>query len=308
MKKTILFLSVAAMLLSACQQRLPQASFDVIPLPKEVNATDGAGFALGPKTRVYFEDGLQREAQFLSEYVNDILHYELPIKTMQGNETDGIVLKLAPADFSQAEAYQIDITPKQVIVKGADAAGVFYGIQTLRKSLPVGGAGGSKILFPCATVRDWPNFGYRGMHLDPCRHFMDLDSVKIYLDMLALHNMNQFHFHLSEDQGWRIEIKKYPELTETGAYRSGTVIGHNGNLYDTIRHGGYYTQEELRDLIQYAAARHINIIPEIDLPGHMQHWHATRSWAARVALTKCGSVGVFQKKCFAQATRKLCGL
>ena len=123
---------------------------------------------------------------------------------------------------------------------------------------------------PCGMIRDWPNFGYRGMHLDPCRHFMDLDSVKIYLDMMALHNMNQFHFHLSEDQGWRIEIKKYPELTEIGAYRNGTVIGHNGNLYDTIRHGGYYTQDELRDLIQYAAERHINIIPEIDLPGHMQ--------------------------------------
>ena len=123
---------------------------------------------------------------------------------------------------------------------------------------------------PCGTIRDWPNFTYRGMHLDPCRHFIPLDSVKVYIDMLAMHNMNQFHFHLSDDQGWRIEIKKYPELTEIGAYRNGTVIGHNGNLYDTIRHGGFYTQDELRDLIEYAAERHINIIPEIDLPGHMQ--------------------------------------
>ena len=272
MKKTIL-LSIAALLLSACQQRLPQASVDVIPMPKEVQMTDKAAFILGPKTMIYYEAGLQREAQFLSEYVNDILHYELPTEAMQSNESNGIILKLSPDEFDQAEACEIDITPKHVVVKGADGAGVFYGIQTLRKSLPVssdGHAVGEKIAFPCATIRDWPSFGYRGMHLDPCRHFMDLDSVKIYIDMLAMHNMNQFHFHLSEDQGWRIEIKKYPELTETGAFRSATVIGHNGNLYDTIRHGGFYTQEELKDLIQYAADRHINIIPEIDLPGHMQ--------------------------------------
>ena len=128
---------------------------------------------------------------------------------------------------------------------------------------------------PTAVIRDWPEFGYRGMHLDPCRHFMDLDSVKIYIDMLAMHNMNQFHFHLTEDQGWRIEIKKYPELTQVGAYRKGTVVGHNSPLYDTIRHGGFYTQDELHDLVQYAAERHINIIPEIDLPGHMQAALAT---------------------------------
>ena len=190
--------------------------------------------------------------------------------------------------LSEAEAYEINITPKQITINGADAAGVFYGIQTLRKSLPISQLTtlnsqltlNSKLStlnsqLPIGTIRDYPNFAYRGMHLDPCRHFMDLDSVKIYLDMLALHNMNQFHFHLSEDQGWRIEIKKYPELTEIGAWRSGTVIGHNGNLYDTIRHGGFYTQDELRDLVRYAAERHINIIPEIDLPGHMQAALAT---------------------------------
>ena len=128
MKRTILFLSIATIVLSACQQRLPQASIDVIPLPKEVQTTEGAGFILGPKTTVYYEAGLQREAQFLSEYVNDILNYDLQTKATQGNEADGIVLKLSPAEFDQAEAYQIDITSKQIIVKGADAAGVFYGI------------------------------------------------------------------------------------------------------------------------------------------------------------------------------------
>ena len=273
MKKLSILLFAAFILFACTKEQLPEASYDIIPQPKEVQLNEKKPFELSPKTIVYFEAGLQREAQFLSEYVNDIKGFAMNVEEYQG-QSDGIVLKTVPEDFDYNEAYEIDVTSKQVTIKGADAAGVFYGIQTLRKSLPLSpslrGVGGSKTAVPCGTIRDWPNFGYRGMHLDPCRHFMDLDSVKIYLDMLALHNMNQFHFHLSEDQGWRIEIKKYPELTEIGAYRSGTVIGHNGNLYDTIRHGGFYTQDELKDLIQYAAERHINIIPEIDLPGHMQ--------------------------------------
>ena len=287
MKKLFLLCIVAIVFAACTKQPLPQASYDVIPQPKEVQLTEEKPFELNSKTVVYYEAGLQREAKFLSEYVNEIMGCALNIQEMQGNETKGIVLQLAPDDFEQAESYEINIAPKQIIIKGADAAGVFYGIQTLRKSLPVSPIDSSQpatlrgndmgepteqlnnCQLPTVTIRDWPNFGYRGMHLDPCRHFMDLDSVKIYLDMMALHNMNQFHFHLSEDQGWRIEIKKYPELTEIGAYRSGTVIGHNGQIYDTIRHGGFYTQDELRDLIQYAAERHINIIPEIDLPGHM---------------------------------------
>ena len=309
--KKLSILLFAAFLLPACtKEPLPQAFYDIIPQPKEVQLNEEKPFELSPKTIVYYESGLQREAQFLSEYVNDIMGYALKLQNYQG-QSDGIVLKVVPEDFDQAEAYEINVTPKQVTINGVDAAGVFYGIQTLRKSLPVSpidsrqrtspgrndmGEPDSQLStlnsrmtlnskltpsnashfstlncqFPCGTIKDWPNFGYRGMHLDPCRHFMDLDSVKIYLDMMALHNMNQFHFHLSEDQGWRIEIKKYPELTEIGAYRNGTVIGHNGQIYDTIRHGGFYTQDELRDLIEYAAERHINVIPEIDLPGHMQ--------------------------------------
>lgn len=266
--KNLSIVLFAAFILSACTQQFPQASYDIIPQPKEVQLNDEKHFTLQGKTTVYYEAGLQHEAQLFSEYVNDIMGYALNVQEYQG-QPDGIVLKLVPENFDQTEAYEINIKPKQIAIQGADEAGVFYGIQTLRKSLPIGEETGGAAL-PCGTIRDWPNFAYRGMHLDPCRHFIDLDSVRIYLDMMALHNMNQFHFHLSEDQGWRMEIKKYPELTEIGAYRSGTVIGHNGNLYDTVRHGGFYSQDELRDLIRYAAERHINIIPEIDLPGHMQ--------------------------------------
>ena len=302
MKKLSLFITAALILTACTKQQLPVANYNVIPHPKEVQLNDGKPFELGPKTIIFYENGLQREAQFLSEYVNDIMGITLSVQGYQG-QSDGIMLKLDSENFDYSEAYEINVTPKQITITGADAAGVFYGIQTLRKSLPISpidssqptsqrrndmGETNSQLStsnsqltlnsqlstlnsqLPCGTIRDWPTFGYRGMHLDPCRHFIPLDSVKVYLDMMALHNMNQFHFHLSDDQGWRIEIKKYPELTEIGAYRNGTVVGHNGNLYDTIRHGGFYTQDELRDLIEYAAERHINIIPEIDLPGHMQ--------------------------------------
>ena len=287
--KKMCFMGLLALLCAACTQRpVPTVNYDIIPQPKEVTLTEGKTFVLQERTAIYYEEGLQREAEFLSEYINDILGFALVIRHCERNEvergnpldttrgllrsarndvSDAIVLCLAPADFDQAEAYEITVNSQQIVIKGADPAGVFYGVQTLRKSLPLGA--GEKVDLPCGTIFDWPTFGYRGMHLDPCRHFFPLDSVKVYLDMMALHNMNQFHFHLSEDQGWRIEIKKYPELTEIGAYRDGMVIGHNGNKYDTIRHGGYYTQEELKDLIRYAADRYINIIPEIDRPGHM---------------------------------------
>ena len=269
------------MLFLGCAEHLPEANYNVIPQPKEVRLNEEKPFELNFKTTVYYEAGLEREAMFLSEYVSKLLLIGLNQQEYLG-QTDGIVLSVVPEDFTHAEAYEIHVTPKQVVIKGADAAGVFYGIQTLRKSIPVSrlrtdpqqnfdaSLSDVSCQLPCGSIRDWPNFAYRGMHLDPCRHFMDLDSVKIYLDMMALHNMNQFHFHLSEDQGWRMEIKQYPELTEIGAWRNGTVVGRNGNLYDSIRHGGFYTQDELRDLVQYAAERHINIIPEIDLPGHMQ--------------------------------------
>ncbi len=211
MKNTVLF-CLAALLLTACNQQIPEASYEVIPLPKEMNLDADQTFTLSPKTKVYYEEGLQREAQFLSDYVEEILSFRMETQAVQG-QTEGVVLRLAPEEFDREEAYEIEIAPRLITVKGADAAGVFYGIQTLRKSLPVT-PDAKAVAMPCGTIRDWPEFGYRGMHLDPCRHFMTLDSVKIYLDMLALHNMNQFHFHLSEDQGWRIEIKKYPELTK----------------------------------------------------------------------------------------------
>ena len=159
-------------------------------------------------------------------------------------------------------------TADNIILKGQTEKGVFYGIQTLRKSIPAK-ATGADILFPAGEIKDEPRFGYRAMHFDICRHFYPIKVVKEYIDLLALHNMNTLHWHLTDDQGWRIEIKRYPKLTEIGSMRNRTVIGHNTPEYDSIPHGGFYTQEEAREIVKYAQERYITVIPEVDMPGHM---------------------------------------
>jgi hexosaminidase len=156
-----------------------------------------------------------------------------------------------------------------VRITGGSADGLFYGIQTLRKSLPVGEF--SSVELPAVEITDYPRFGYRGMHLDIARHFQDIDFIKKYIDILALHNINTFHWHLVDDQGWRVEIKKYPLLTTISTTRKETVIGRNSGVWDGKPYGEgmFYTQEQLREVVEYAAERHIDIIPEIDMPGHM---------------------------------------
>lgn len=268
-----LFLVVVlcAALFSGCKKKVAEADYRVIPLPKEVSLSNKAPFQLTENTVIFLSerDSLQREAEFLTGYLTDLLHLELKVLPMVQKTASGIFLMLDTAVCTRPESYQIDVTSDKVVIKGADAAGVFYALQTLRKSLPADGKV-SSVSFPTGRITDWPQFAYRGMHLDVARHFIPLDSVKRYIDMMALHNMNRFHIHLTDDQGWRMEIKRYPELTYTSAWRKGTVVGRNTNQYDSIRHGGFYTQKELRDLVAYAAERHITIIPEIDLPGHMQ--------------------------------------
>jgi len=266
-----LCIGLFCILLIGCKQNITTADYQVIPLPKEISLADNTPFALSNNIYIYHDesDSLRREAEFLAEYLSDILDADYRIKPLPKKPISGIFLKIDTSVIATPEGYQIEVTPEKIIITGADAAGVFYGIQTLRKSLP-SGQSCDVVHCPAGIIRDWPQFSYRGMHLDVARHFMPLDSVKRYLDMMAMHNMNKFHIHLTDDQGWRMEIKKYPDLTKVGAWRGGTVIGRNTNQYDSIRHGGYYTQEELRDLVAYAAERHISIIPEIDLPGHMQ--------------------------------------
>ncbi len=171
--------------------------------------------------------------------------------------------KLAP------EAYRLTVGSKGITIEGGSDAGIFYGMNTLVKAIGVPSSG-APLEFPAVVIEDEPRFPYRGMHLDVCRHFFPIEFVKQYIDMLALHNMNTLHFHITDDQGWRFESKKYPRLNSVGSWRDRTVRGYLGSgEYDHTRYGGYYTQDELRDLVKYAAERHVTIVPEIDMPGHM---------------------------------------
>ena len=169
------------------------------------------------------------------------------------------------------EAYVLTVGKKGITIAASGDAGAFYARQSLRQMIPADVITDKKVrtvVLPCCTIKDAPHFGYRGAHLDVCRHFFSVDEVKTYIDILALHKINRFHWHLTEDQGWRIEIKAYPQLTEVGAYRDGTMVGKNWNTDDGIRYGGFYTQEEVKEVVQYAADRFITVIPEIEIPGH----------------------------------------
>ena len=271
MKKHIFIIgALFALAFTACEKQISTADYQVIPLPKEINLSDEKPFILDKNTVITYsntDEILSKEAGFLADFIEDILGFKPEIKCSDEEVKNSIILDLNPDFFDNIDAYQIIVNEYIIKITSSNTSGIFYGIQTLRKSLPVG-TSSTKIELPAGIINDYPRFAYRGMHLDVSRHFFPIDSVKVYLDVMALHNLNRFHFHLTDDQGWRVEIKKYPKLTEIGAWRSGTIIGKT-MAFDTIRHGGFYTQEELRDLVKYAEDRHITIIPEIDLPGHM---------------------------------------
>ena len=252
--------------LVACSGTAVQGDYQVVPLPQEVTVTEGSAFVLNSSVKVYYPAGnseMAANAQFLSDYVKELTGFGL---TAAEGEGKGIVLAL-DSSIDNPEGYRMQVDGSQITITGATPAGVFYGIQTLRKSIPAN-AEGANVSLPAATINDAPRFGYRGMMLDVGRHYITPDSVKQFIDMLALHNMNRMHWHLSEDQGWRIEIKQYPELTQIGSKRKETVIGRNSGQYDGKPYEGFYTQEQVKEIIAYAAERYITIIPEIDLPGH----------------------------------------
>lgn len=265
--KTLKRLSVVAILVLACTRLFAAVDYQVIPLPGSIELQGGAPYQLQPGVKVYYPGKnaeMQRNAQYLSNYLRDALGAGSPVKAGKGKT--GIHL-LIDNTVQHPEGYVLKVDAKGVTISGSTAAGVFYGIQTLRKSLPFGARG--PVALPAVVIKDSPRFGYRGMMLDASRHFESVENVKVFIDMLVLHNVNRFHWHLTDDQGWRIEIKKYPGLTEIGSKRKETVIGRNSGTYDGKPHGGYYTQDELREIVKYAQERYITIIPEIDMPGHM---------------------------------------
>jgi len=238
------------------------ANYEVVPLPQSIVMQKGEPFILEAGVEILATADLQQEAEFLKQYVKEVTWNDLPIVQKRTKKVRYIELAVSP-NVKEAEGYLLTVSQKGVTILGGSAAGVFYGIQTLRKALKEG-----SIMNP-VIITDAPRFVWRGMHLDCSRHFFSVDFVKKFIDLLALHNMNRFHWHLTDDQGWRIEIKKWPKLISVGSKRSGTIIGTNSDIDDGIPYGGYYTQDEAREIVAYAAARHITVIPEIDMPGHM---------------------------------------
>lgn len=250
---------------SCAPRQAVEADYNVIPLPGNVELTGDGAFRLSPRTCIVASDSAQFvNAELFAGYVETLTGFmpEIKAEAPVGN----YIRLVADNGEKSSESYVITVTADSIVVNGADAAGTFYGLQTLRKAIR--GSNGEDVLYPVAVITDSPRFTYRGGHLDCARHFFPVDSVKTYIDMLALHNINHFHWHLTDDQGWRIEIKSRPKLTEIGSVRRCTVVG-TSEEYDSIPYGGYYTQEQMRDIVSYAADRHISVIPEIDLPGHM---------------------------------------
>ena len=255
-----------------------QAQVSIVPKPVEMTAGTAGTFTIDQKTVLFADAALKNSGTFFSGYLKQFYGFTVGAGKGTGG-ANAIYLKLNKSISTHPDAYTLQVDRNGVHVSGTSAAGVFYGIQSLIQILPVPdsaalaagtrSAMGSGLQVPFLTINDYPRFSYRGMHLDVSRHFFPVSFVKKYIDYIALHKMNYFHWHLTDDQGWRIEIKKYPRLTQVGAYRNGTITGHfPGTGNDGERSGGFYTQKEVKDVVAYAAARYITVIPEIEMPGH----------------------------------------
>lgn len=243
-------------------------TINIIPQPAEISTPKtAAAFVLTKATTISLENSsLKNSANFFNDYLKEYYGFTLKIIGHAPNK-NSITLSLQHNDSAVQEAYSMTVNDNGISITGNDEAGTFYGIQTLIQLLPVQKTASFNV--PYVSINDYPRFQYRGMHLDVGRHFFDAAYIKKYIDYLALHKFNTFHWHLTEDQGWRIEIKKYPLLTSVGGFRNGTIIGHFPGKGNTGKHyGGFYTQDEIKDIVKYAQDRYITIIPEIEMPGH----------------------------------------
>ncbi|MDH7444873.1 beta-N-acetylhexosaminidase [Aquimarina sp. 2201CG14-23] len=245
----------------------------IIPVPFHQEIEDGV-FILNEETTLRYDEGLQETAKYFSAFIQKGGGSSLQLR--KNIEENSIILEKDETMVNE-EAYRLFISKKNIKIQSSTEKGAFYAVQTLRQLLPECFENGSctekGFAIKAMTVLDAPRFSYRGMHLDVGRHFFSVSAIKKYIEMLAMLKMNTFHWHLTEDQGWRIEIKKYPKLTEIGAYRKETLVGHYNDQphqFDGKRYGGFYTQEEIKEIVAFATSRNITVIPEIEMPGHSQ--------------------------------------
>ena len=251
----------------------------LIPYPKEVKNLDSQSVQLSASTTIYCTDNTVNEAFYLQKVLNRSTGFNIQISKASDKGIPGsISLSLQSDRNGPKEAYSLKTHDKLINITASKPHGLFNGIQTLLQLMPVQVYSHEiqknvKWEVPPVIINDEPTFSWRGMHLDVARHFYSVEFVKRFIDILAYHKMNTFHWHLTEDQGWRIEIKKYPRLTEVGAWRDSTLIGHmreKPRQFKYEREGGFYTQEQIKEIVRYAQERHITIVPEIEMPGHAQ--------------------------------------
>lgn len=239
---------------------------NIIPKPSKLETQPGNFIVTANTPIVLAGTGLETSARFLNDYLQKFYGFQLKV-SKSTSAKNAIVLGYEKMDHPIPGAYKMHVNSKGVQIAGDGATGTFYGVQSLIQLFPTEKA--HTFSLPFVAIEDKPRFAYRGMHLDVGRHFFDAAYVKKFIDFIAMHKMNTFHWHLTEDQGWRIEIKKYPKLTQVGAVRNGTIIGHHpGKGNDNTKVGGYYTQEQIKEIVKYANDRFITIVPEIELPGH----------------------------------------
>ena len=256
MQRTILTFFALMFAAAICARNI-----DIIPRPASLTPGKGV-FHISPKTAVAAEGELRRPAEIFAEDIASVVGHRIPV-------AEKGAVALAVNNELENEEYTLAVTPKAIRISGGSPQAVFYALQTLRQLVAPDGT------VPAVVIADKPCFAHRGGMLDSGRHFWTVDEVKRFIDILALHKLNVFHWHLSEDQGWRIEIKRYPRLTQIGSIRKETVIGRydksdeSRNRYDGKPYGGFYTQDDIRCIVAYAAERYIEVIPEIDMPGHM---------------------------------------
>ena len=268
----IIIYTTLILLLIACFKANKVATFpNIIPVPNQQVKTKGV-FLLSSDTKLTYDDSLKSVADFFKSYVENGSNIKL-----NTSSTNSIQFKI-DASISNNEGYQLKITSDKILISAKSQKGAFYAFQSLRQLLPIdfekrNTFNETKIAIQCLEIKDAPQFEYRGMHLDVGRHFFSVDFIKKYINLMSMTKMNTFHWHLTEDQGWRIEIKKYPKLQEIAAFRNETLIGHYSDQphqFDGKKYGGFYTQEEIKEVVKYASERQITIIPEIEMPGHSQ--------------------------------------
>ena len=250
--------------------------YAIIPLPLSIKRMFG-NFAFTTKSQIILSeinDETKSVANFLAKLIYNAIEFSIPIIQGDQGKNDSVFMKI-DTSITNNEGYILTISYEKIIIKAKTPVGFFYAIQTLRQLFPKNVENNSinttTLLLPLCEIIDEPRFGYRGMHLDVSRHMFPVKYIKRYIDMIALHKMNIFHWHLTDDQGWRIEIKKYPKLTEIGAFRKGTVFGHvtkRPHYFDKTAYGGFYSQEEIKEIVLYAKSQFVTIIPEIEMPGH----------------------------------------